>query len=152
MVLPRRPGGSHHHICTRPLVEKGQLHLMARRLWCHESRAAGDWHQLLILVGGECDIQRMAQAPETRLVVEIQYVPPSVPSYLAIADQLDYVLSAALDSGVAMATVIIFFCITLPAGSLSWWGNTVYSNTADGKGTPWKSLPPSGFFGPDKWE
>lgn len=85
-------------------------------------------------------------------MVEIQYVPPSVPSYLAIADQLDYVLSAALDSGVAVATVIIFFCITLPAGSLSWWGNTVYSNTADGKGTPWKNLPPSGFFGPDKWE
>lgn len=74
------------------------------------------------------------------------------PGVLAIADQLDYVLSAALDSGVAVATVIIFFCIMLPAGSLSWWGNTVYSNTADGKGTPWKSLPPNGFFGPDNWE
>lgn len=60
-------------------------------------------------------------------------------------------LSAALDSGVAVATVIIFFCITLPAGSLSWWGNTVYSNTADGKGTPWKGLPPEGYFGPSTW-
>ncbi|KAI9925291.1 hypothetical protein ASPWEDRAFT_176882 [Aspergillus wentii DTO 134E9] len=66
----------------------------------------------------------------------------------------NYVLSAALDSGVAVATVIIFFCITLPAGSLSWWGNTVFSNTADGKGTPWKSVPAEGYFGPARgtWE
>ncbi|KAJ5758480.1 hypothetical protein N7520_005636 [Penicillium odoratum] len=62
----------------------------------------------------------------------------------------NYVLSAALDCGVAVSTVIIFFCITLPAGSLSWWGNTVYSNTADGKGTPYKSLPARGYFGPPK--
>lgn len=64
---------------------------------------------------------------------------------------VDYVLSAALDSGVAIATVIIFFCITLPAGSLSWWGNNVYKNTADGKGTPYKGLPPDGYFGPTSW-
>ncbi|KAE8152880.1 OPT oligopeptide transporter protein-domain-containing protein [Aspergillus avenaceus] len=66
----------------------------------------------------------------------------------------NYVLSAALDCAVAVATVIIFFCITLPAGPLNWWGNTVASNTADGKGTPWKSLPVSGYFGPRKgtWE
>lgn len=63
---------------------------------------------------------------------------------------VDYVLSAALDSGVAIATVIIFFCITLPAGSLSWWGNTVYKMTADGKGTPYLSVPPDGYFGPPK--
>ncbi|KAJ5522707.1 hypothetical protein N7513_013280 [Penicillium frequentans] len=62
----------------------------------------------------------------------------------------NYILSAALDCGVAVSTVIIFFCITLPAGSLSWWGNTVYSNTADGKGTPYKSLPDRGYFGPPK--
>lgn len=67
---------------------------------------------------------------------------------------IDYVLSAALDSGVAVATVIIFFCIMLPAGSLTWWGNTVYSHTADGRGTPWKGLPPEGYFGPARgtWE
>ncbi|PLB41399.1 small oligopeptide transporter, OPT family [Aspergillus candidus] len=62
----------------------------------------------------------------------------------------NYVLSAALDSGVAVATVIIFFCIVLPAGPLSWWGNTVYGNTADGMGTPWKGLPERGYFGPAK--
>ncbi|KNG82706.1 oligopeptide transporter [Aspergillus nomiae NRRL 13137] len=66
----------------------------------------------------------------------------------------NYVLSAALDCAVAVATVIIFFCITLPAGPLHWWGNTVSARTADGKGTPWKALPESGYFGPGKgtWE
>ncbi|CAI7619675.1 unnamed protein product [Penicillium crustosum] len=66
----------------------------------------------------------------------------------------NYVLSAALDCGVAVATVIIFFCITLPAGSLSWWGNTVSKTTADGKGTPYMGLPARGYFGPPKgtWE
>ncbi|KAJ6100288.1 hypothetical protein N7467_001823 [Penicillium canescens] len=66
----------------------------------------------------------------------------------------NYVLSAALDCGVAVATVIIFFCITLPAGSLSWWGNNVSANTADGQGTPYKNLPVQGYFGPPRgsWE
>lgn len=63
---------------------------------------------------------------------------------------LDYVLSAALDCGVAVSTVIIFFCITLPVGSLSWWGNVISSTTADGKGTPYKGLPDRGYFGPPK--
>ncbi|THC90533.1 hypothetical protein EYZ11_009996 [Aspergillus tanneri] len=61
----------------------------------------------------------------------------------------NYVLSAALDSGVAVATVVIFFCIILPAGTLHWWGNEVFKQTADGMGTPWKKLPESGFFGPE---
>ncbi|EAW06700.1 small oligopeptide transporter, OPT family [Aspergillus clavatus NRRL 1] len=66
----------------------------------------------------------------------------------------NYVLSAALDSGVAVATVVIFFCIILPAGPLHWWGNEVFLETADSKGTPWKPLPESGYFGPAKgtWE
>ncbi|KAG0160772.1 hypothetical protein PDIDSM_8302 [Penicillium digitatum] len=66
----------------------------------------------------------------------------------------NYVLSAALDCGVAVATVIIFFCTTLPAGSLSWRGNTVSKTTADGKGTPYMGLPACGYFGPPKgtWE
>lgn len=60
----------------------------------------------------------------------------------------DFVLSAALDSGVAVATVAIFFCIMLPAGLLHWWGNDVHHGTADAMGTPWKKLPESGYFGP----
>ncbi|KAL4921463.1 OPT oligopeptide transporter protein-domain-containing protein [Aspergillus aurantiobrunneus] len=64
----------------------------------------------------------------------------------------NYVLSAALDSGVAVSTVVIFFCIMLPAGPLKWWGNEVFLKTADGLKTPWKSLPPEGWFGPSTWE
>lgn len=66
-----------------------------------------------------------------------------------VANQTDYVLSAALDSGVAVATVVIFFCIMLPAGMLHWWGNNVHHRTADDMGTPWKTLPESGYFGPE---
>ncbi|KAL2819753.1 OPT oligopeptide transporter protein-domain-containing protein [Aspergillus granulosus] len=64
----------------------------------------------------------------------------------------NYVLSAALDSGVAVCTVFIFFCILLPAGPLRWWGNEVFKRTADGLGTPLKALPPEGFFGPSTWQ
>ena len=53
------------------------------------------------------------------------------------------VLSAALDSGVAIAVVIIFFCLQFPKnGSIGvnttqgWWGNTVSFNNADGNYAP----------------
>ena len=29
----------------------------------------------------------------------------------------------------------------------AWWGNTVFLNTADARGMPYKSLPASGTFG-----
>ena len=61
----------------------------------------------------------------------------------------NYVLAAALDTGLAISGIVIFFCITYPGGVFpDWWGNTVWQNTADGLGTPWKSLPDKGFFGP----
>ncbi|KAL4986597.1 OPT oligopeptide transporter protein-domain-containing protein [Aspergillus falconensis] len=64
----------------------------------------------------------------------------------------NYVLSAALDSGVAVSTVVIFFCIMLPAGPLRWWGNEIFMKTADGRGTPWKTVPPHERFGPTTWD
>jgi hypothetical protein len=63
----------------------------------------------------------------------------------------DYILASALDCGVAVSTVIIFFCITLPGATLTWWGNTVYETTADGLGTPYKQLAPGQTFGPSHW-
>ena len=63
----------------------------------------------------------------------------------------NYVLSAALDSGVAVSAIIIFFCVIFPGGSLSWWGNNVSSTTIDGQGTPLKALPATGTFGPSTW-
>ncbi|KDQ58270.1 hypothetical protein JAAARDRAFT_57989 [Jaapia argillacea MUCL 33604] len=61
----------------------------------------------------------------------------------------NYVLSAALDSGVAISIVVIFFCLQYPKNGtigensiLTWWGNMVYVNTADALGTPLRMLGP----------
>lgn len=70
----------------------------------------------------------------------------------------NYVLSAALDSGVAVSILVIFFCLQYPMNgaigtkTLSlWWGNTVPFAGADGKGTPIRHLAPGETFGPTKW-
>ncbi|KAH9487322.1 Sexual differentiation process protein isp4 [Psilocybe cubensis] len=61
----------------------------------------------------------------------------------------NYVLSAALDSGVAVSILVIFFCLQFPQnGSIgstniaTWWGNTVPFVGADNDGTPVRSLAP----------
>ncbi|KAJ7271601.1 OPT oligopeptide transporter [Mycena rebaudengoi] len=70
----------------------------------------------------------------------------------------NYVLSAALDSGVAVSAVLIFFCLQYPRdGAIgidtiqTWWGNTVYANTADGNQTPMWTLGVNETFGPATW-
>ncbi|CAH6719914.1 oligopeptide transporter 1 [[Candida] jaroonii] len=63
----------------------------------------------------------------------------------------NFVLSCALDIGVALSGIFIFFCLSLPGVSLSWWGNDVYGNTADGQLSPYLNIPGKGFFGPDSW-
>ncbi|KAI0919974.1 hypothetical protein AcV5_001906 [Taiwanofungus camphoratus] len=70
----------------------------------------------------------------------------------------NYILSAAMDSGLAISVVLIFFCLQYPRdGTIgantiqTWWGNTVFLNTADGKATPYITLPPNGTFGPSHW-
>lgn len=61
----------------------------------------------------------------------------------------NYVLAAALDTGTALAGIIIFFAISYPGLKFpDWWGNTVFLNTADGEGLAWLPLPESGVFGP----
>ncbi|KAH0835722.1 OPT oligopeptide transporter [Lanmaoa asiatica] len=66
----------------------------------------------------------------------------------------NYILSAAMDSGVAVGVILIFFVLQYPKNGAigsttvqTWWGNTVFLNTADGKGLPYKSVPASGTFG-----
>ncbi|EOD46007.1 putative small oligopeptide opt family protein [Neofusicoccum parvum UCRNP2] len=60
----------------------------------------------------------------------------------------NYVLAAALDTGTALAGIIIFFCVTYPGGVFpDWWGNTVYLNTADADGVPYLDMPAQGWFG-----
>jgi OPT oligopeptide transporter protein len=67
----------------------------------------------------------------------------------------NYILSAALDGGVALGLIAIFFIIQLPKGNnpsdLSWWGNNVWQNTADAMGTPFRVLKPGETFGPATW-
>ncbi|EEB06617.1 glutathione transporter Pgt1 [Schizosaccharomyces japonicus yFS275] len=63
----------------------------------------------------------------------------------------NYVLAAAMDSGVAVATVIIFLCVTYPGGTLKWWGNTVYKNTYDWKSVPYHKVATNTTFGYKKW-
>ncbi|CAK5262981.1 unnamed protein product [Mycena citricolor] len=70
----------------------------------------------------------------------------------------NYVLSAALDGGVAVSAVFIFFVLQYPrSGTIgantiqTWAGNTVYGNTADARGMPLLSLAPGETFGPSTW-
>ncbi|KXT09094.1 hypothetical protein AC579_5299 [Pseudocercospora musae] len=63
----------------------------------------------------------------------------------------NYVLSAALDSSVAVSAIVLFFCVIFPGASLIWWGNTVNSKTIDGMGTPRFQIPVNETFGPSSW-
>ncbi|KAJ5620322.1 hypothetical protein N7510_004306 [Penicillium lagena] len=61
----------------------------------------------------------------------------------------NYILAAALDTGLALSGIVIFFCISYTGAVFpSWWGNTVYLNTADAEGVSWLPLPKRGYFGP----
>jgi OPT family small oligopeptide transporter len=70
----------------------------------------------------------------------------------------NYVLSAGLDSGVAISILVIFFALQFPEnGNIGitniavWWGNTVPFTGADGLGTPPRPLAPGATFGPTHW-
>jgi hypothetical protein len=63
----------------------------------------------------------------------------------------NYLLSAALDAGLAITTFFIFFCLYYPGVSFVWWGNTVGDTTADALGTPLRTVPAGSHFGRDKW-
>ena len=66
----------------------------------------------------------------------------------------NYILSLALDFGLAVGAFVIFFTVVYPGGGqqLKWWGNTVYLNTADFNYTPLKTVPEGEFFGPKTWQ
>ncbi|KAJ5946528.1 Tetrapeptide transporter OPT1/isp4 [Penicillium verhagenii] len=56
-------------------------------------------------------------------------------------------LQAAMDTGTAIATIIIFFALGYHAVTFSWWGNNVGSNTDDANSVPWLTVPTGGYFG-----
>jgi hypothetical protein len=68
------------------------------------------------------------------------------------------VLSAGLDAGYTIGIIFIFFVLQYPKNGTiglntiqTWWGNTVYTNTADFAGVPYLTIPEGGTFGPSKW-
>ncbi|KAF5338240.1 hypothetical protein D9758_012834 [Tetrapyrgos nigripes] len=70
----------------------------------------------------------------------------------------NYVLSAALDSGLAVSIIFIYFTLQYPKhGTIGentiqkWWGNTVWLSGADGRGIPIRQLSPGEKFGPTSW-
>lgn len=52
-----------------------------------------------------------------------------------------------MDTGTALATIIIFFALSYNDINFKWWGNTVGSNTDDANSVPWLKVPPGGHFG-----
>jgi len=78
--------------------------------------------------------------------------------YFSWWTKYNYVLSAALDSGVAISIILIFFCLEYPLNGQigintiqTWWGNTVFTKTGDWNSVSLKTVPPGMTFGPSKW-
>ncbi|CAK1366136.1 Sexual differentiation process protein isp4 [Cercospora beticola] len=65
----------------------------------------------------------------------------------------NYVTSAAMDVGLAICAIVIFFCVQLPGGSMApWWGTNVI-NTFDYNGTAvQKTVSGDEKFGPAVWK
>ncbi|KAK6956607.1 hypothetical protein Daesc_001886 [Daldinia eschscholtzii] len=65
----------------------------------------------------------------------------------------NYITAAALDAGLILSTIVIFFAITLPEVTIpQWWGNVDVFNTVDASYTGWlKTVPEGGKFGPETW-
>ncbi|OCK83299.1 OPT-domain-containing protein [Lepidopterella palustris CBS 459.81] len=62
-------------------------------------------------------------------------------------------LSAALDSGLAVGVVVVFFGVVYPGwmSGFKWWGTEVYKQGCDWKACPYKEVPAGQHFGPDIW-
>lgn len=67
--------------------------------------------------------------------------------------QYNYITSAALDCGLVIATIIIFFTLYLTSAKLpKWYGNYDVFDTLDQAGTAVKSYVAEGeTFGPTSW-
>jgi hypothetical protein len=74
-----------------------------------------------------------------------QYLRRKYPGFWA---KYNFVVAAAFPAGIAIAAVVIFFALQLPAGGLKidWWGNNVVGAGCDG-GCPLLEIPEIGYFG-----
>lgn len=71
--------------------------------------------------------------------------------YRAWWSKYNYLLSAALDSALAITTFLVFFCLTYPGVTLDWWGNNIASMTADGQEVALDTVAEGETFGPVTW-
>ncbi|KAF2398273.1 OPT-domain-containing protein [Trichodelitschia bisporula] len=62
-------------------------------------------------------------------------------------------LSAALDSGLAVGVVLVFFGVVFPGwmDGFKWWGTEVYKQGCDWKACAYKPMAPGERFGPPQW-
>ncbi|KAB8299050.1 hypothetical protein EYC80_001177 [Monilinia laxa] len=62
-------------------------------------------------------------------------------------------LSAALDSGLAIGLVVVFFGFVYPGwmDNFKWWGTEIYKKGCDWQACSYKSVPEGSHFGPDTW-
>lgn len=67
--------------------------------------------------------------------------------------QYNYITSAALDCGLIMSTIVVFFSLYYTQETpLDWFGNNAALSTADWMGTAVNSVvPPGETFGPSTW-
>jgi hypothetical protein len=68
--------------------------------------------------------------------------------------QYNYITSAALDVGLALCAIILFFCVQLPGGAMpDYWGTTIVGETLDGAQAAIRKVVGEGeYFGPRTWK
>jgi hypothetical protein len=71
--------------------------------------------------------------------------------YMAFWAKYNYVIAAAFPAGIALAALVIFFCLQIPKGGLAieWWGNDVVYQGCEGTACVRFEIPEKGYFGPD---
>ncbi|XBW38791.1 hypothetical protein QEN19_004375 [Hanseniaspora menglaensis] len=69
--------------------------------------------------------------------------------HLQLWERYNYVLAAAFNAGLVLASIIIFFAVQFESTKLDWWGNNVSSAGQDKKGIPRFNISdtPKGYFG-----
>ncbi|KDQ12029.1 hypothetical protein BOTBODRAFT_176795 [Botryobasidium botryosum FD-172 SS1] len=72
--------------------------------------------------------------------------------YLPWWQKYNYVLSTALDCGVAICAIVSFFALQWKGVTIDWWGNNQPYEGCDGTGCPLFPVPESGHWGPGPGE
>ncbi|CAD0029424.1 unnamed protein product [Aureobasidium pullulans] len=59
----------------------------------------------------------------------------------------NYLTQAAMDTGTALATIVIFFALSYHGVKWKWWGNEVGGDTDDANSVPWLKVAKGAHFG-----